>query len=157
MALVSLRGMSPLERLLQLQSALDRLLQNPARGFDLGLAGANVFPPINLFTIRDGGLVVRAEVPGIRADAVDLTVEPQRLTISGERPAPDGGPGSYHRRERSYGRFSRTVQLPADLDPATATAEVRQGLLTVRIDKRAEAKPRQIKVAETSSRAEEGR
>ncbi|MEW6271827.1 MAG: Hsp20/alpha crystallin family protein [Thermodesulfobacteriota bacterium] len=146
MALVSFRGTSPLENLVQLQSALDRLLQSPSRGLDLGPSGGNVFPPINLFADRDGRLVVRAEVPGLRPDAVEITVEPRRLTIAGERLAPEGAPGSYHRRERSFGRFSRTVQLPADLDPASATAEVRQGVLTVRIDKRAEAKPRRIEV-----------
>ena len=151
MALVSFRGMSPLESLLHLQTALDRLSQQPARALDLGPSGANVFPPINLFTNREGGLVVRAEVPGIKAEAVLITVEPHRLTIAGERAEPEGAAGSYHRRERRFGRFARTVQLPADLDTTAATAEVRHGLLTVRLAKREDAKPRQIKVADTRS------
>jgi HSP20 family protein len=53
---------------------------------------------------------------------------------------------SYHRRERRYGKFSRTIQLPRDLDPEKVRAELRNGLLTIRIPKLASAKPRQIEV-----------
>lgn len=146
MALVSFRG-SPLDSLLQLQSGLERFFKNPSSGLDLGPAGGNVFPPLNLFLDRHGGHVVRAEVPGVKPDQIQLEIEPRRLTITGERAAPEAGQGSYHRRERGFGRFSRTIQLPDDLDPASATAEVRNGVLTVRIAKRADARPRQIKVA----------
>ena len=146
MALVSFRGMSPLDRLMELQARLDRLRETPSLGLDLGPSGRNVFPPVNLFVDREGGLVLRAEVPGIEAAGIEVTIEPRRITITGERRPPGGETGSYHRRERSFGRFARTTQLPEYLDPAGATAEVRQGLLTVRIPKRAEAKPRQIAV-----------
>jgi len=146
MALVSFRGTSPFDGLLQLQAALERMLDKPSSGLDLGPSGRNVFPPVNLFVDRDGGLLLRAEIPGIKADAVQVTIEPRRLAISGERAAAEGKKGAYHRRERSFGRFARTIQLPDDLDPGKATAEVRQGLLTIRIPKRAEARPRQIEV-----------
>src|SRR5262249_4775871 len=132
----------PVARLLRLQEELDRFFGKPQ--FDLGLSSANVFPLVNVFTDTDG-LVVRAEVPGTKPDQLHLEVEPGRLTISGERKAPETN-ASLHRRERAHGTFSRTIQLPRDLDPEQARAEYRHGVLTVRIPKHAAARPRQIEV-----------
>lgn len=140
MALVSFDSV---EGLLRLQEELDRFFGKPPN--DLGLTGPNVFPPINIFN-DSNGVVVRAEVSGIKPDQFQLQVEPGRLTLSGERTPWEERDVSYHRRERGYGVFSRTIQLPNDLDPQEAVAEVRNGLLTVRIPKHAAAKPRQIAV-----------
>jgi len=145
MALVSFSGLDPFEGLLSLQETLDRMLQTPGLGLDLGPSGSSVFPSINIFTDKDG-LVMRAEVPGIHPEQINVTVEPRRLTIEGERKPSEQEKGSYHRRERSYGRFARSVQLPEDLDADNASAECRNGLLTVRIPKTPAAKPRQISV-----------
>lgn len=133
----------PVERLLQLQGELDRFFGKPQ--FNLGLSGANVYPPINVFTDADG-FVVRAEVPGIKPDQIAIQVENGQLTITGERPAPAGDQVSVHRRERPFGRFARTIQLPPDIDAEHASAECRNGILTVRIAKQAAAKPRSIAV-----------
>jgi HSP20 family protein len=133
----------PVHGLMRLQSELDRFFGKPSS--DLGLTGPNVFPPINLFT--DGNaLVVRAEVPGIGPDQLIVQIEAGRLTISGERRQPAAGAASYHRRERQFGSFSRTVQLPRDVDTDGAVAEFRNGVLTVHIPQHAAAKPRQIEV-----------
>ncbi len=140
MAFVSI---DPVEGLLRLQDELDRFLGKPQ--YDLGLSGANVFPLVNVFTDGDG-FVVRAEVPGIKREQLQVQLEPGRLTIAGERQQETAPDGSYHRRERRHGRFSRTVQLPRDLDPELAAADIRNGVLTVRIPKHAAAKPRQIEV-----------
>lgn len=140
MALVSF---DPFENLLRLQRDLDRIFGKPSS--DFGLAGPSVFPPINVFGDKDG-VVVRAEVPGLAADALNLEVEASHLTLSGERkfePRQDGG---YHRRERRGGKFSRTLRLPQDLDTQGTTAELSNGILTVRIPKKAAAQPRQIEV-----------
>lgn len=145
MALVSLTGLDPFAGIFELQAALDRLLANPNLGLNLGPSGAGVFPPLNIFLAEDG-VVVRAEIPGISAEQVNVTAEPRRLTISGERAPLTPEKGSYHRRERRYGSFSRSVQLPSELDADKASAECRNGLLTVRIPKTAAAKPRQISV-----------
>jgi HSP20 family protein len=128
---------------MRLQSELDRSFGKPS--FDLGLSGPNVFPPINVFTTNDA-LLVRAEVPGIRPDGITVQFDSGRLTIAGERTEPEMQQGSYHRRERRFGRFSRAIQLPRDLDPEKATAEIRNGVLTVRIPKHAAARTRQIDV-----------
>jgi HSP20 family protein len=148
MALVSFSGIDPFGGMLELQDALERLLQNPGLGWNLGLAGSNVFPSLNMFHDKDG-LVVRAEVPGIPPDQIAVTVEHRRLSITGKRQQVDRDKGSYHRRERRYGEFARSVQLPEDVDADKATAECRNGLLTVRIPKSAAAKPRQISVQRT--------
>jgi HSP20 family protein len=144
MTLYTLRNLNPMSGLLELQRQLDRFLQRPA-GFDLGPSGSGVFPPLNVFSDADG-LVVRAEVPGVDPASIDVSIERRRLTISGERLAAKQGQGSYHRRERRFGQFSRTIQLPDDLDPNQAQAKCHNGLLTVRVHKRAEARPRQVKI-----------
>lgn len=133
------------DALLTLQAALDRLLGSPTPGLDLGPSDSSVFPPINIFAQSDA-LVVRAEVPGVRPQDLQVDIELRRLSIRGERPAEDRKNGSYHRRERQYGSFSRIVQLPEDLDPTKATAQCKNGMLTVRIPKTEEAKPRRIDV-----------
>jgi HSP20 family protein len=140
MALVSVNSV---EGLLRLQEELDRFFGKPL--YDLGLTGPNVFPLVNVFT-DENGLVVQAEVPGVKPDQLDVQVDPGRLTIGGERTLTADEKHSYHRRERRSGRFSRAIQLPRDLDPDQAKAECRNGLLTVRIPKSAAAKPRQIEV-----------
>jgi HSP20 family protein len=128
---------------MRLQEELDRFFGKPQ--FDLGLSGPNIFPPVNVFTNGDG-LVIQAEVPGVKPDKLNVQVDPGRLTISGERTFEEGEECSYHRRERRGGRFARTIQLPRDLDPEKANAQYHNGLLTVRIPKHASAKPRQIQV-----------
>jgi HSP20 family protein len=145
MALVSLRGLSPIDALLELQGSLDHLLGNPAAGLNLGPSAGGIFPSFNIFADNDGSLVFRAEVPGIDPGKLDISVESHRLTVSGERKAPEGR-GNYHRRERRFGQFSRTVQLPEGLDPDQVSAECRDGILTVRIGTSEAAKPRRIEV-----------
>jgi HSP20 family protein len=141
MALLSL---DPAEGLMRLQEELDRFFGKPP--YELGLVGPNVFPPINVFTDKDG-LAVQAEVPGVKAEDIRLQVEPGRLTISGERTLTETDKKiSFHRRERRYGKFSRTIQLPTDIDTERVKAELRNGLLTVRVPKLASAQPRQIEV-----------
>jgi HSP20 family protein len=139
MALVSF---DPVEGLLRLQAELDRFFGKPQ--IDIGLSGPNVFPPINVFT-DDDGFVIRAEVPGIKPSALNVQIEGGQLTISGERTESEVK-GSHHRRERRLGRFSRTVQLPRDIDVEKAAAEVRNGVLTLRVPKAASARPRHIEV-----------
>jgi HSP20 family protein len=75
-----------------------------------------------------------------------VTSERRRLTISGERKPEEGERGAFHRRERSHGRFSRSVVLPDDLDTERANAEFRDGVMTVTIPLVAAAKPHTIPV-----------
>jgi len=140
---MTLVSFDPVEGLMRLQGELDRFFGKPL--IDLGLTGPNVFPLLNVFTHPDA-LVVRAEVPGIKPEQIRLQVEPGRLTVAGERAGGGQANLSYHRRERGSGTFSRTIQLPRDLDTEHATADCRNGLLTVRIPRQAAAKPRHIEI-----------
>jgi len=136
---------NPIDALLSLQHELDRAVESPSPGFDLGVSGRGVFPPTNVFSDKDG-YIVRMEVPGIAPEALTIESHGQTLTISGKRetPAPEGA--SFHRHERSGGEFSRSLQLPTDLDLTKAEATCKHGMLTVRLPKKEEAKPRQIEI-----------
>jgi len=146
MAFLSFSDFDPFDSLLRLQAELDRRFNSPGPGFDFGPAGGNVFPPINVFRDKDGGLVARAEVPGISPSSLSVDAEGSRLTISGERSVETGKGLSHHRRERQVGRFSRVIQLPPDVESDRASAECRNGILTVRLPKSEAARPRNIKV-----------
>jgi HSP20 family protein len=132
--------------LLRLQENLDSLLRTPPRSdFFFGPSAAGVFPPLNVFQDQQGDVVIRAELPGVKPEDINVTVEARRLTISGERKPETGGNG-YHRRERLFGKFSRSIQLPDDLDIERAEAKFNQGVMTLRIPRAASAKARQITV-----------
>ncbi len=137
-------GLDPVSGLLTLQRELERVFDKPF-GIDLGPSGRGVFPSVNVFTDRDGYLV-KVEIPGIAPDKVEIEAEGRTLTISGSRDDAPPAEGSFHRRERGAGRFSRSLQLPADLDASRAEASYKLGVLTVRVPKKEEAKPRQITI-----------
>ena len=134
----------PVSRLLQLQRELERAFDNPTAG-DLGVSGRGVFPAVNVFT-DTAGCVVRLEVPGVSPEHLSIESHGRTLTIKGQREvsAPTGG--SFHRRERGTGEFSRSIRLPEDVDLGGAEAAYKHGIVTIRVPKKAEAKPRQITV-----------
>jgi HSP20 family protein len=137
-------SLDPLDTLLRLQREFDRVSENPV-GFNLGLSGRGVFPPINVFNDGDG-YIARLEVPGVAPDEITIETQGQTLQISGKRETPLPGGASFHRHERSDGQFSRSLQFPTDLDLTKAEASCKNGMLTIRIPKKEEAKPRQIAV-----------
>lgn len=92
------------------------------------------------------GVTVRAELPGVDPANIGINVEGRVLTISATRPGEQRQHGAYALRERAYGQFARSLRLSEDLDAEAVSAEAKHGVLTVRIPKRAEAKPRQIEV-----------
>jgi HSP20 family protein len=136
--------LDPINALLGLQQELERAVDNPSR-LDLGLSGRGVFPPVNVFSDPEGH-VVRLEVPGLSPDHLNIESHGRTLTISGTRESVAPAGGSFHRRERSSGQFSRSLQLPTDLDLGRVEASYKQGMLTIRIPKKEEAKPRHIPV-----------
>ena len=127
-----------------LQRELERFLRNPA--ISLGLSGSGTYPPVNVFESSEGAVIV-AEVPGLDPGKIELGCQARTLSIRGERKAREVGDAvGYHRRERSFGEFSRSVQLPEDYDLQKAEAKYENGLLVVRVPKAESAKPRQITV-----------
>jgi HSP20 family protein len=107
-------------------------------------------PPVDMYENGDREIVLKAEVPGLKREDIDLTVENLTLTVRGERRRDENVPDDrYHRVERVYGPFSRSFTLPATVDASRVRAEYRDGVLTVTLPTREEARPRQIQVAVT--------
>ncbi|MGD9333023.1 MAG: Hsp20/alpha crystallin family protein [Desulfobacterales bacterium] len=107
---------------------------------------ARAFPALNI-TENGDKYVVRAELPGMKAEDIDIQVKDRRLTISGERRIPSGGENvKYHRREREAGKFARTIELPGQIDSDHVDAKLVNGLLMVTLSKPETAKPKQITV-----------
>jgi HSP20 family protein len=108
-------------------------------------------PPVDVFETADKALVIKAELPEMQRDAIAVTVEHGALTISGERPWPADVPaGDVHRVERPDGRFSRRFALPTAVDAARVEADDKDGVLTVRLPRRDDAKPRSVPVSVAS-------
>lgn len=107
---------------------------------------AGVFPPVNIYD--DGeSFLVRAEVPGVDKDALEISVKGDQLTLRGERKAeaPDAK-ASYHRRECDGGQFRRVVTLPQPVDADKISATYKNGVLEVVLPRVPEAQPRKISV-----------
>jgi HSP20 family protein len=104
-------------------------------------------PLVDVFEDADG-ITLKAELPEVDAKDVDIQVEGNTLTLKGERKLEKAeSREGYHRIERTYGVFSRTFTLPNTVDVEHISAESKDGILRVRLPKKAETKPRQIRVA----------
>lgn len=109
-------------------------------------AGAGVFPPMNV-TQDDDAFYVRAEVPGIKPADISISALRNRVSITGQRQIPrENERASYHRKERPEGSFNRTVTLPAEVDTERVEARYADGILTLKLPRAEQAKPRQITV-----------
>ncbi len=110
------------------------------------LADALGYLPLDVAESEDS-YTLTAELPGVSMDSVTVNVEDNVITISGSKPAPeDTANVKYHRLERPYGNFQRSLALPRSVDPEQVTATYRDGVLTIKIGKRAEAKPKRIDI-----------
>lgn len=132
-----------MERMARQMSALSSaMLGKPA----MQLFPSRVFPAVNITEDKDK-YFVRAELPGIKADEIEVQVTGRNLTISGERKIQSEGENvKYHRREREAGRFSRVIGLPGEIEESGVDAKFVNGMLTVEIPKSEAARPKQITV-----------
>jgi HSP20 family protein len=102
---------------------------------------------VNILEKKDA-IVITADLPGLKGEDVDVTVDNGVLTIRGERRLEEVSEGeTYHRVERVYGVFERTFTLPNSVDVARIDAKFRNGEMVVTLPKREESKPRAVKVA----------
>jgi HSP20 family protein len=106
---------------------------------------SGVYPPVN-FSEDEEALYVRAELPGVPAGDIDVSVEGENLILRGERKIESTEEVNYHRRERTAGTFRRIMVLPVRVAPTKVSAEMNNGVLTIVLPKAEEAKPRQISV-----------
>lgn len=119
---------------------------DPFRDFGF-TAPSTWMPPVDIFQTSDHELVLKAELPDMERDNIDINIENFVLTIRGEKKASaEVKDEQYHHVERRYGDFSRSFSLPTTVDPNRVSAEYKNGVLTVKIPLREEAKPRSIKV-----------
>ena len=103
------------------------------------------YPSVNLFEKNDD-LVLTAELPGFQKGDIHIELNNNVLSLKGENRFKTQEGVSYHRRERDYGKFSRSIQLPVKVDAEKTIADFSDGILTVTLSKADEAKPRQIEV-----------
>jgi len=142
------RRTSPFGELLSLRQAMDRLFEDsfvPSRSLGGGGVETQALP-LDICMTPDA-MVLKAALPGVDPEKVDITVNGDTLTISGSNQEErQEGQGDYLFQEVRRGTFTRTVSLPANLKPDEATADFQHGMLTLTIPKAEEAKPRQIKI-----------
>jgi HSP20 family protein len=138
----------PFRDMAALQDRVNRIFADAYRrdNDDLMTRGAWV-PPVDIYETGNHELVLRAELPDVPREDIALRVENNTLTISGERKMDtEIKEQQYHRIERAYGTFSRAFTLPPTVDTGAIAAEYKNGVLTVRLPLREEAKPKQIQV-----------
>ena len=138
----------PVRDMATLQDRVNRIFADAYRrdNDDLMTRGAWV-PPVDIYETGNHELVLRAELPDVPREDIALRVENNTLTISGQRKMDSEiKEEQYHRIERTYGTFSRAFTLPPTVDTSAIAAEYKNGVLTVRLPLREEAKPKQIQV-----------
>jgi len=136
----------PIRELDSLQGDMNRLFDRFFEGRTGNGPSRRWIPAMDLVE-TDEHLVLRGDLPGMTEDDVDIEIKDNVLTVSGERKAEyeEKGEG-YHRVERSFGSFSRSLNLPQGIDPENVEASFENGVLEVRVPKPAEAKPTRVQI-----------
>jgi HSP20 family protein len=142
------RWNDPFREFAQLQDRINRVFSDAYGRDDDGLlTSGNWVPPVDIYQNGDHEVVLKAELPDMTREDIDITVDNGTLTIRGEKKfSSEVKEESFRRIERRYGTFSRSFSLPQTVDTSKVGAEYKNGVLTVRLPLREEAKPRQIKV-----------
>lgn len=145
--MASLMRWYPFSDFRSLRRHTDRLFDDFFRGPRLvPWESAELAFPLDVYETEES-LVVKAPLPGVRPEDVDISITDDILTIKGETKSEEEVEReNYHRRELRYGSFCRSVPLPTQVEHGKAEAAFEQGILTVTLPKTAEAKPKTIKV-----------
>ena len=142
------RWNDPFREFAHLQNRINRVFSDAYGQNDEGLTTSGTWvPPVDIYQNGDHEIVLKAELPDLTREDIDITVDNGTLTIKGvKKLSSEVKDEQYHRIERQYGSFSRSFSLPQTVDSAKVGADYRNGVLTVRLPLREDAKPRQIKV-----------
>ena len=138
--------------LLSLRQAMDRLFEESFVNPRTWQVGEGQIVPVDVFATNDE-VVVEALLPGVKPEEVDITMEGTTLTIAGDTSAMISDREGLLLQEIRRGRFVRTLTLPAGLEPDKATATFEDGILTLRLPKAEQVKPRQIKISTSDGHA----
>ena len=149
----------PFREFTTLQDRMNRLFQDSYgnQGREEALATSSFAPAVDVYE-DEHKITLKIEVPGIDEKDIDIRVENNLLTVHGERKfEKEEKEENYRRVERQYGSFTRSFNLPNTVDAENISADYDRGVLKVQLAKKAEAKPKQIKVNVGSAKAIEGR
>jgi HSP20 family protein len=148
----------PFRELTTLQDRMNRLFRDAyGDGRDEALTTSNFAPPVDVYE-DEHNITLKIEVPGIEEKDIDVRIENNTLTVHGERKfEKEEKEENFRRVERQYGSFTRSFTLPTTVDPDKVQAHYDKGILKVLLAKKAEAKPKQIKVNVGSEKALEGK
>ena len=138
----------PFRDVLTLQNRLNSLFQDYNRGQNDGdvVSTAAFVPPVDIYE-DEHKIVLKLEVPGLKQEDLDIQIENNTLTVRGERKfEKEEKEENFHRIERRYGSFFRSFTVPTTVNTEGVKASYDSGVLRIELEKRAEAKPKQIKV-----------
>ena len=138
----------PFREFVTIQDRLNRLFRESqgTEGREEALTTSTFAPPVDVYE-DEHNITLKIEVPGIDEKDIDVRIENNTLTVHGERKfEKEEKEENYRRVERQYGSFTRTFTLPTTVDPEKVEANYEKGVLKVKLAKKAEAKPKQIKV-----------
>jgi HSP20 family protein len=138
----------PFRELGAAQERMNRLLGDVYRAADDDVMRRGAWaPPVDIYDSGSHELVIKAELPDMSKEDIDITVENNMLTLRGEKKMDSAMKEECcHRIERTYGSFSRSFSLPATVDTTKVSADYKNGVLTIKLPVREEAKPKQIQV-----------
>jgi len=136
----------------QLQDRINRVFTETYGRGEEGLMNSGAWiPPVDIYQNGDKELVIKAELPDLKREDIEITVDNNVLTIKGERKlSAEVKQDQVHRVERQYGVFVRSFALPPTVDNTKVSAEYKNGVLTLRLPLREEAKPRQVQIQEAA-------
>jgi HSP20 family protein len=144
--MTSITRWDPFRGLASFQEQMNRLFDDTWRTRDGESALTTWAPPVDIYE-TENDLVLKVDLPELNEKDLDIRVENNMLTIRGERKFEEKtSRDNYLRVERAYGSFTRSFSLPNTVDTDAIHAEYKNGVLTVQMPKRAEAKPKQVKV-----------
>ena len=139
------RSRHPFDELSRMRREMDRIMDSVINR-PTSATNAGVYPAINVSEDADH-FYVRAELPGVQTQNLDIQTTSHSLTISGERKLDvEDQSSKYHRREREGGHFSRAFTLPKEIDVERVEARLSNGMLTLQLPKAASAKPKHIAI-----------
>jgi HSP20 family protein len=147
---MSMVRFDPFREMAQMQDRINRIFGDAyTRRHDDDLTQRGEwFPAVDIYENANQEIVLKAELPGLVREDIDVRVENNTLTLRGERKRDtEVKQEQFHRVERSYGSFSRSFSLPSRIDTEKVRAEFKDGVLAITLPVKAEAKPRQIEVA----------
>jgi HSP20 family protein len=139
----------PFRDLVTTQDRLNRLFNETMGRFwgDEGMRAGNWVPAVDIYETEQN-VVLKAELPGVDPKEVEVTVHDGALYLKGERKyEKEVKEENYHHVERAYGSFARSLTLPASIDQEKVEAEFKDGVLTLTMPKREEAKAKKIKIS----------